>query len=157
MSLDRKRINGNVYSWGSIVAKCNGEEFSGLIGVTYSQKRERSKQYGTGRHQAPRGRTRGKYSAEAKITVVRGTMSDFINFLASQASDGISYGDVSFQLTIQFVEDDETPMLVECLDCVIASEDSTDDEGNESLKDEVGIDVMRIRKNGKTLYDSRRA
>ena len=157
MALDRKRINGNVYSWGSIVAKVGGEEFSGLVGVTYSQKRERTKQYGTGRHQAPRGRTRGKYSAEAKVTVVRGTMSDFINFLASRARDGISYGDVVFQVTIQFVEDDETQMLVELLDCVISSEDATDDEGNESLKDEVGLDVMRIRKNGKTLYDSRKA
>jgi hypothetical protein len=154
MSLDKKQINGNAYSWGSIVAKVKGQEFNGLIGVMYSQKRERVKVYGTGRHQKPRGRTRGKYSAEAKLTVVRGTMADFVNFLAAQAPDGVSYGDVVFQTTIQYVEDDETPMLVELVDCVIGDESATDDEGAEALKDEVAVDVMRIRKNGKTLYDS---
>jgi len=157
MALDRKRINGNVYSWGSIIAKCEGEEFSGLLGASRSQKRERAKVYGTGRHQAPRGRTRGKYSAEGKLTVVRGTMADFINFLASKAKDGVSYGNVVFQVTMQWVEDDETPMLEEWVDCVIGGEDSTDDEGSEALKDEVSLDIMRIKKNGKTLYDSTKA
>lgn len=155
-SFDRKRINGNTYSWGSLIAKVRGQEFSGLLGVTYSQKRERAKVYGTGRHHSPRGRTRGKYSAEAKLTVVRGTMADFINFLKQQASDGVSYGDVVFQVTIQYVEDDETPMLVELVDCVIVAEDVTDDEGIEALKDEIGLDIMRVRKNGGTLYDSRK-
>ncbi len=88
--------------------------------------------------------------------MVRGTTADFINFLAKQASDRMSYGDVGFHLTIQYVEDDETPMLVEIFDAVIAGEDSTDDEGNEALKDEIELDVMEIRKNGATLYDARK-
>jgi hypothetical protein len=156
MAIDRKRINGNVYSWGSIVVKCNGEEFNGIVGLKYSAKRTRVKQYGTGRHQKPRGRTRGKYEPNASMTLVRGTSADFVNFLRDQASDGQSYGDVVFHLTCQYVEDDETPMLVEIFDCVVAGEDSTDDEGNESLKDEVELDVMEIRKNGATLYDARK-
>lgn len=156
MAIDRKKINGNVFSWGSIVAKANGQEFNGIVGVKYSVKRTRVKQYGTGRHQKPRGRTRGKYEPNASITVVRGTAADFINFLKSQAEDLKSYGDSTFHLTIQYVEDDETPMLVEIFDCVIAGEDSTDDEGNESLKDDFELDVMEIRKNGGTLYDARK-
>lgn len=156
MAIDRKRINGNVYSWGSLVAKAGGNEFNGIVGVKYSVKRTRVKQYGTGRHQKPRGRTRGKYEPNASMTLVRGTSADFINFLARAAEDRMSYGDTPFHLTIQYVEDDETPMLVEIFDCVIAGEDSTDDEGNESLKDEFELDVMEIRKNGATLYDARK-
>lgn len=156
MAIDRKKINGNVYSWGSIVVKCDGQEFNGLYSFKFSQKRTRVKQYGTGRHQKPRGRTRGKYEPNASLGVFRGTCADFINFLADQAEDGQSYGDVVFHITAQWVEDDETPMLVECFDCVIGGEDSTDDEGNESLKDEIELDVMEIRKNGATLYDARK-
>lgn len=156
-SLDRKRINGNVYSWGSIIVKCNGAEFNGLSGMKFSQKRERVKVYGTGRHQKPRGRTRGKYSAEGGLTVYRGTMADLINFLKNQAPDKTSYGDVVFQVTSQYVEADETPMLVELVDCVVAAEDVTDDEGNEALKDDVGLDVMEVRKNGARLYDNTKA
>ncbi len=154
---DKKRINGDVYSWGSLIAKADGDEFTGILALSFSQKRERTKQYGTGRHQAPRGRTKGKYSAEAKITLVRGTMADWIAFLAAKAPDGVSYGDTVFQLTAQYVEPDETPMLVELVDCCIGSEDSSDEEGNESLKDEIGLDVMWIKKNGFTLYSSAKA
>ncbi len=156
MAIDRKRINGNTYSWGSIIAKANGQEFNGILAVKYSVKRTRVKVYGTGRHQKPRGRTRGKYEPNASMTLVRGTSADFINFLAAQATDRMSYGDVKFHLTMQYVEDDETPMLVEIFDCVIAGEDSSDDEGNEALKDEFELDCMEIRKNGATLYDARK-
>lgn len=156
MAFDRKKINGNTYSWGSLIAKAQGDEFSGLVELSYSQKRERAKVYGTGRHQAPRGRTRGKYSAEGKIKVVRGTAAAFINFLSTKATDGISYGDVVFQFVAQYVEDDETPMLVELVDCVVADESVTDSEGVEALNDEFTLDIMRIRKNGKTMYDSSR-
>jgi hypothetical protein len=151
---DKKRINGDVYSWGSIILKIEGDEFTGIFGIDYSQKRERSKQYGTGRAQKPRGRSKGKYSAEGKITVPRGTMADLINFLADKSEDGVSYGDVVFQMTVQYVEADETPMLVELEDCVIAEESVSDEEGNEGLKDEITLDIMGIKKNGKTLYSS---
>lgn len=156
MSVDRYRINGNALSWGSLIAKVGGEEFHGLIGLSVTQKRERAKVYGTGRSQRARGRTIGKYSIDAKLTVARGSMSDFIEFLKAQSEDGISYGNVEFQLVFQYVETDETPMTIVLNECVIAEESMTDDEGIEGLKDELSLDVMYGTKNGGSLFDSTR-
>ena len=157
MSVDRERILGNALSWASWILKVNGHEFHGVQKVEVGQKRERAKVWGTGRARRPRGRTGGKYSASAKLTVYRGSMNDLLNFLASQAADGISYGNVEFLLVGQQVETDETPSVVEVFGCLIADENFSDtDDSIDPSKDDLELDVMEIRKNGKTLYDNTR-
>lgn len=157
MSVDRDRILGNALSWASWIIKVEGHEFHGVAKISGTEKRERGAVMGTGRAQIPRGLTGGKYTPEFKLTVYRGSMNDFITFLASRALDGISYGNVKFDAYGLQVETDETPSSVEVLGCYISElsfEDS--DDSVEASKDEVGLRVTAIRRNGATLYDNSR-
>jgi hypothetical protein len=155
MPQDNFRVNGKQISWPDVICKVAGKEFVGLSGVSYGQKRERVKAYGMGRHYAPRGRTRGKYSADnPKLTFYKGSGQKFLDLLASLAPDGVSYGNVEFPMVIQYVADDESPIQIEFLDCCVAAETATDDESPDPSKDEIELDVMKILRNGKSLFDS---
>lgn len=156
---DQVRINGNVHSWGSIVVKIDGDRYSGFTSVSYGDKRERVKAYGMGRHHAPRARSRGKYSTDpVKLGGPKSSIQALRAALAAQASDGVSYGDVEFQLSVQYVEagvdGGDEPMQVDIENCVITANSSSDEEGTDPLKDEVECDCMLIRRNGLTLFDS---
>lgn len=157
MSIDRERILGNALSWASYIIKIRGQELNGIGKLSVGQKRERAKVYGTGRARRPRGRTGGKYSATCKLTVQRGSMNDLINFLAQFAPDGISYGNVEFDIHALQVETDETPSEYEINGCYIAEENFDDDgESIDPNKDDLDLDVIEVIKNGKTLYDNTR-
>jgi hypothetical protein len=156
---DQIRVNGNAYSWGSIAVKIGGEPFYGFTAVSYGDKRERSKGYGMGRHQAPRLRSRGRYTTDpVKLAGPKGTVQELRAMLASSSADGVSYGDVEFLVVIQYVEatvsGGETPITVELERCVISADVSSDEEGPDFLKDEIELDCMLVRRNGLTLFDS---
>ena len=154
---DQIRVNGNLQSWGSIVLKVDGEPFTGFDSISYGDKLEMVKGYGMGRHHAPRGRTAGKYSVDP--TKIRGYKSSWHavrEYLASRSRDGKSYGTVPFLVVVQFVEEGEVPMVVEIEGCKIAVQSTSHEEGPDPLKEEVELDSMLIRRNGKTLYDQTR-
>lgn len=150
------RINGNTYDWGSITIKCNGEVYSRITAITYSHKRERSKEYGTGKHRAPRGRSRGKYTVEnPTVTIAKSELERLRTDLAAVAPGGASYGDIEFDVVVQFVEADETPITDTIHDCVVAGEDSAHDEGStDTLSETLTLDAMWIDRNGRTLFDN---
>jgi hypothetical protein len=151
---DQLRINGNQYSWGSIVLKLDNDVFTGFTGLTYADKRERVKAYGMGRHHAPRGRSRGKYSTDpVKLTGWRGSVQIFRRQLALRAIDQRSYGDVEFQIVSQYIEIGEIPLTVEIDRCVIIGNSTTDEENPDPLKEELEIDCMLIRRNQLVLFD----
>jgi hypothetical protein len=158
---DQVRINGNAHSWGSIIAKVGGERFYGFNSVSFGDKRERVKGYGMGRHHAPRSRSAGKYSTDpVKLGGPKSSMQALRAKLAALSLDGISYGNVEFELTIQYVEPTttipggETPIQVDIHRCVITANSTSDEESADPLKEEVEIDCMAIRRNGLTLFDS---
>jgi hypothetical protein len=130
---DSIRVNGNQVSYGSIICKVNGDRFYGFTAISYGDKRERTKAYGMGRHHAPRGRSAGKYSTDPR--------------------DGKSYGNVEFTIEVQFIEPGEDPMSVTLERCVIVSDSASHEESADPLKEELEIDCMLIRRNGKTLFD----
>lgn len=155
---DQIRVNGNAFSWGSIVLKLDGERFYGFTGITFADKRERVFGYGMGRHQAPRLRSRGKYSTDpVKLTGWKNSIQIFRQALALRSSNGLSYGDVEFQALVQFVESqnsNETPMDVEIDRCIWTGNSSTDEEGADPEKEEIEFSCFLIRRNGLTLFDS---
>lgn len=152
---DQIRVNGNLYSWGSIKLKVAGELWHGFTSISYADKRERVKAYGMGRHHAPRGRSSGKYSTDpVKLAAPKSTMQALREFLATLAPDRTSYGNVEFQLVVQYVEPGEVPMNVEIDRCVITGNSTTDEENADPKSEEIEIDCMLIRRNGKTLFDS---
>lgn len=151
---DQIRVNNNQFSWGSIILKLNDDRFYGFTGITYADKRERVKGYGMGRHQAPRGRSRGKYTTDpVKLTGFKSSIAAFRAALAAQATDGKSYGDVEFEILVQYVETGEDPQDVEIERCVWTGNSTSEEEGADPLKEEIEIDCMLIRRNGATLFD----
>lgn len=152
---DQIRVNGNMHSWGSIVVKIADERYYGFTSISYGDKRERVKAYGMGRHQAPRGRSRGKYSTDpVKLAGPKASCEALRVALASRSVDGKSYGDVEFEVVTQFIETGENPMTVQLKRCVVVEEASSHEEGADPLKDEMTLDTMQILRNGKTLFDS---
>lgn len=147
------RINGNALSWGSISLKINSEPYTGFTSIGYADKRERSKLFGMGRSHAARGRTRGKYTTEpVKLKGPKASVQQLRADLAAQAEDGKSYGNVTFPIVLQYIED-EAQITVEFEDCAWVGATSSDEEGPDALTEEIEIDVMRIRRNGLVLFD----
>ena len=152
---DTKQINGFAHSWGSIIAKAGGEEFYGFTAVSFADKIEETIIYGLGKAQGPRGRTRGKYSTEeSKIKGPISTIAALRKALAALADDAKSYGTVEFPMTIQMVEADETPIIVELERCRLLSTTGSFSEGPDGLEEEVAIKPLFVTRDGLTLYDS---
>lgn len=153
--IDVFRVNGNIVSWPDVVTKMDGKRINGITGLTYADKRERVKAYGQGRHYKPRGRTRGKYSTDnPKLTLHKDTAEQIRKYLATKAEDGISYGNVEVEFSIQWVTDSGDPMHVQLQRCCIVSDSTSADESADPHMDELELDTMGIIRNGRTLYDS---
>jgi len=152
---DRIRVNGNIHSWGSITVKFDGDTYYGFNSITYADKRTRTKAYGMGAHHAPRGRSRGKYEIDpVKLGGPKETIDDLRAALAAKSADGISYGDVEFQIVVLYDETQSRTLIVNIDDCVITGNSSSEEENPDPLKEEIEIDAMRIRRNGRVLWDN---
>lgn len=152
---DAIRVNGNQHSWGSIIIKVDGDVFYGFTAMSHGEKRERTKAYGMGRHHAPRGRSRGKYSTEnGKITGWKSSVQALREALAAKSKDGKSYGDVVFQVVAQYVEDDDSPITEELVDCVWVADSTSHDESPDPLKEDFEVDYMYAKRNGLSLFDN---
>ena len=155
---DQIRVNDNGLSWGSIVPKIDGDPVYGFTSITFSDKRERVKGYGAGRHQAPTRRSRGKYTVDpVKLTGYRAAVAELRDRLAARSPDGLAYGDVEFQVVVTYFEADEMPLIVVAERCVWVASTATDEEGSELLKEEIELDAMLIRRNGLVLFDNSEA
>jgi hypothetical protein len=153
---DQKRVNGNIVSWASLKLKIGNEVFFGFTSIAYGDKRERVKAYGMGRHHAPRGRSAGKYTVDpVKLGGPPGTIEAFREFLARNSTDGISIGNVEFDAQLQYIErGSEPPMNVVLERCVLVTDTSSHEENPDPLKEEVELDCMLIRRNGRVLFDA---
>lgn len=156
MNGDRIRVNGNVLSWGSLVAKIDGHVLFGWTVLNYEQAREREHVWGMGAHQAPQGRTRGKYTpGPVAMTGRKSSVAALKQHLADKSGIG-SYGDAEFDIVLQGVEEDETPITVVISRCVITKVTANHQEGSEALAEDLEISCMSIRENGLTLFDATR-
>jgi hypothetical protein len=152
---DTVRVNGKQHSWASVIFRVNGERFYGVSSIGYGDKRERTKTYGMGQHQAPRGRTSGKYTVEAlKLKVYTSSAQELRDLFANETEDGTSIGNAEVPIVLQLIEDDETNITVEFDRCAIASITASHDEGPDATTEEWEIDVMLLRRNGQTLFDA---
>lgn len=151
---DEQRINGNMKSWSSIVAKLDGERFYGIVSINYKDQLERVKGYGQGKHHGPRGRSAGKYSVDpVAVKMEKDTARALRNALAAKAADGRSFGTVEFEITVSYIENNvgHTDTIERCK---WQSTSATNEESPDPLYEEVEFDAMLIRWDGKTLFDS---
>lgn len=151
---DEVRINGNQYSWGSIILKMQEQRFHGFTAISYSDSRERVMAYGMGRHHAPRGRSRGKYAVEpVTLTGWKSSLQTFRKALAD-AGDGENYGDTEFEIVVEYIETDESEIIVTIERCVMTKNTTSEEEGPDPLSEEVEILPFLIRRNNLTLFDN---
>jgi len=149
---DAIRVNGNQYSWGSILFKVDGDPFYGFTAISWAEKRERVPAYGMGKHQAPRGMSRGKYTAEsAKVTGWKGSVQALRAALADSKGN---YGDKIFQGVIQYVESDEEPITEELVNCRWGGTTTSHEESGDPLKEDFEIQFEYGKRNGLTLFDN---
>jgi hypothetical protein len=152
---DQVEINGNLHSWGSISVKFGGDRFFGFKSIKYGDARERVKGYGMGRQHGPRGRSRGKYTTEPVVLAGHpSSIQELREALAAASQDGVSYGDVEFDIVVQYVEPGEVPITVEIERCAWAKNSTSNEEGPDPLTEEIEIDCFRIRRNGTVLWDA---
>jgi hypothetical protein len=152
---DAIRVNGNQHSWGSIIFKVEGDPFYGFTAIAWGEKRERVVAYGMGRHQAPRGKSRGKYSTEnAKVTGWKGSVQALREALAAKSNNGKNYGDVTFQGVIQYIEEDDLSVTEELIDCTWAATSTAHEESADPLKEDFEIQFLYAKRNGLTLFDN---
>lgn len=156
---DEKEINGNVYSWSSIELKLDGEPYVGVTKIKYSEKIERALVYGLGKSFKPIGMTRGKYSADASLTMRKHSAEALRKALAAKSSDGATFGEVAFQAVVSYSEPDsnQEPIVVEINGCRIAGSGGDHSEGADGLEEEVPLTILNIVTNGRTLYSKEAA
>jgi len=151
---DEIRVNGNVMSWGSIKVKIGGDTFYGLTAIEYEDARERALFYGMGRSHAPKGKTRGKYTpSPCSITGKKATIQAMRDKLAALSTSGTSYGDVEFEVTAEYVDTGEQPMLVALEQCSWTKNSSSEEENPDPLSEKIELLPLRIRRNGTVLFD----
>jgi hypothetical protein len=152
---DVVRVNGNLFSYGSIIAKVLGERYRGFTSISVADKRERVHGYGMGKHHAPLGRSRGKYIVEpSKVTGWKHSVQALRATLAAQSPDGISYGDVEFDFVVQYIEPSLDPITIELERCVWTANNASDEENPDPLKEDFEVLPMMIRRNGLVLFDA---
>src|SRR5690349_19797360 len=154
MASDAIRVNGNQISWGSIVLKVGGARMFGWTSIDFGDKLEMTLAWGMGKHQAPRGRSRGKYTPDpVKLKGPKSTVHELRQSLADLSADGASYGTVEFEIVVQFSERDEPPITVEIERCRFAANRASHEESADPLQDEIEISCMKRRDDGLVLFD----
>ncbi len=155
MAIDTVRINGFACSWGDTELKFNGERFHKFTGVDYGDKRTRTFIWGTDKAQAPLGRGKGKYEPGIlKVSGPKFAIQDLRAYFASQAADGVSYGDAIIPLvTLQFIENDNV-ITIEFINVTWDNDNSSHSESGDGLTEDIELQPERIKRNGLTLYSS---
>jgi hypothetical protein len=143
------RVNGTEYD-GSIILKIAGEEE-----ISYSDKVTRTKTYGmTGRHRAPRGRTKGKY--EPDDSTMKGSKKGMkeIRRKLTALGDGVITRP-EFQVTVSFIDEDgdsTTDILHRAK--VLSHKGGANANSPDPAVEDWSLDIMGIKWDGdSTLYE----
>lgn len=152
---DPIRVNGVMYSWGSLVFTLDGERYYGFTAVGFGEKREYGKAWSMARHHAPIGRSSGKYTPDVlKVTGWKHSILALKTALGLKSSNQIAYGNVEFQGLLQYIEPDQTEITWNFDRLKWAANTVSHEESPDPLKADFELDVMGLRENGLTLYDS---
>lgn len=154
---DQVKINGLQISWASFKAKIGGVPYSGISSIEFSDGVEQELAYGTGRHQAPRGKTRGKYVPEPLVMTVYNSTAEAIRKDLASKAGGRGISSVSVPIVLQFVEKDDSIVTIEALESTLVKNESSHEEGPAALTEKLTWRPMRILRNGVSLYDSTEA
>jgi hypothetical protein len=134
-------INGVVHDWSSVRISVRGKTILGVRTLTYSDKLESTKVYGT--HPQPLGRTRGRYEAEGSLGLYLAEANELLTIL------GPGFSEVPFDIICSY-SDGVSPVITDTLRGARLVGPATDySEGGDPLGLEFDLDILAILWNGK--------
>jgi len=140
---DYPNINGTAHDWSSVEIDL-GEDagiFIGISELTYSDNLEPGEAMGTSAQKL--ARTRGVYSAEGSITMLKRDAAEFI------AALGQGFKEVVFPITAMYSDEGAGDVITDKLfSCRIGSTESGGSQGSDALSVTYSIDILRISWNG---------
>jgi hypothetical protein len=152
---DLIRINGKAFDHSSVSIKIAGRRLRQVKELKYSQKRTRSKVPGNNKSQRAVARTSGNYEIDKiTITTTRHEARAIRDLFASKSHDGESYGDPELPLVVQYVERGLPPIVDSFVKCSLESDAGGTSYGPDALMEDVVLDPMHMKRNGKHLYAS---
>lgn len=152
---DILRTSTTIFSWTSFTLKIDGIPYNGVKAFDYDQKRERKVVHAAKRDGVALGKTSGKYTCSASLTMLRDSYDKLTTQLT--ASGLGSYGDATFTFIAQYIEPFQLPITVVGTGCTIDGEKDGNVEGVDELTTEVEIGCLRLLRNGKSLASLQRA
>jgi hypothetical protein len=146
------RIAGVAFSWTSIRFTIDGDPYSGVRGLDFSEKRERKTVHGAGRSGTPLARTSGKYTVDGlKLKMLVDDADLLTDYLTLKGAG--SYGDAVFSFTVEAIEETNLkPIIVVGSTCNVDGVSDSYAEGTDELVKEFDIGALAITTNGKQLW-----
>jgi hypothetical protein len=149
-------VNGRLVSWSAVRLTFDGDLFTGFTSITFDHALETVFGYAATQSHAPIGESDGKYvPGEIKLKGHTHAISEFRDWVAAKAPDGISYGVPRFPGQLQFDMGDGGPEIrVEFLNVGIRGEGGGAEESADPNQEEITLKCTGIKRNGKTLWNS---
>lgn len=144
------QINKKAYSFCSIELSIDaiGDTTIGIQSVDYKMSLKPGAV--TGASARKNGRTLGKYEPSASMTMYKLDADAFI----AELGDG--FGEVEFNIIMNFAEDGMPISTVEIIGCRIAEMSEDNKEGEEATMTKFDLDVMDILINNKSMIKQSR-
>lgn len=140
-------INANRYDYSSIEIAIDGLPILGqdIISVSYKQSLKSEKVYGGS--PMPRGRTRGRYEADASMEITKEVYGNLIEALSQDTQYG--YMEKPFNITVTY-QDVGGPLIVdELIGCRLGEDEDSHKSGPEGLTVRCTLDPVYIVRNGR--------
>lgn len=137
-------INGYRYSWASVEAKVAGQVYY-LTSVNYSRKRNRTMVRVN--HPDPISKTRGSndYSADGEFLLSEfNALQAALIAQANQQGLNGGYGDVFFQIVVQYSENGLDTITDTINGCTLDSTEASNAEGTDATKRKVEFNPLKI-------------
>ena len=136
-------INGIKYDWSSVRIDIEGTENIGIKELTWEETLEPGILRGTRSQKI--GRTRGEHDSTGTLVMYTESWYDLLETL------GDGYGEVSFNVLVEFADTDQPTSTAELRGCRITSKSNGGSQGTEPAEVSLDIDIMLIKENGKTM------
>lgn len=130
-------INGEAYSWSQIVISIGQTEVYGVKKITYTDSQEMQNNYGRGKYPVSRGR--GKYTAEASITLHMTELEAL-----QQASPTGRLQDLIFDITVAYIPEGGTIVKHKIKSCQPLNNARDVSEGDMEIETEISLIVAII-------------
>jgi hypothetical protein len=141
-------VNGVRHSFASIEAKIAGQIYL-VTGVNYSRKRSRTMVRAN--HPDPVGKTQGsnEYSCDIELLLAEfNALQAALIAQANAANLNGGYGNLPFQIVVQYTENGLDTVTDTILGCTFDSTESSNAEGTDATKRKVELNPLKILFNG---------